>query len=287
MIFVTLGTQDKSFTRLLEAIDREIDNGTIKEKVIVQAGLTKYKSKNMEIFDLVPADKFEKYIDKASLIITHGGAGSILTAIKHGKKVIAAARLAKYKEHTNDHQKQIVKEFSKDGYILELRDFNKLGKLIEKSKTFIPKKFESNTKNMISLIENYIDKTNHISWYNRYREIISYLFFCICSYFIFLILNKLLLRNLEIHRNNIITWFIITIFTYITIKNCVFNKKEKNLKLIIKFFLSSLITTLIGMLIIHIFVSKLNFNFYLFNFISQIIIIILNFIAYKFYVFKN
>ena len=48
MIFVTLGTQDKSFTRLLEAIDREIDNGTIKEKVIVQAGLTKYKSKNME-----------------------------------------------------------------------------------------------------------------------------------------------------------------------------------------------------------------------------------------------
>ena len=33
MIFVTLGTQDKSFTRLLEAIDREIDNGTIKETV--------------------------------------------------------------------------------------------------------------------------------------------------------------------------------------------------------------------------------------------------------------
>ena len=184
MIFVTLGTQDKSFTRLLEAIDREIDNGTIKEKVIVQAGLTKYKSKNMEIFDLVPADKFEKYIDKASLIITHGGAGSILTAIKHEKKVIAAARLAKYKEHTNDHQKQIVKEFSKDGYILELRDFNKLGKLIEKSKTFIPKKFESNTKNMISLIENYIDKTNHICWYNRYREIISYLFFSFPRYLI-------------------------------------------------------------------------------------------------------
>ena len=37
MIFVTLGTQDKGFPRLLEAIDREILNGTIKEKVVVQA----------------------------------------------------------------------------------------------------------------------------------------------------------------------------------------------------------------------------------------------------------
>ena len=47
MIFVTLGTQDKSFTRLLEAIDREIEKGNIKEKVIVQAGLTRYSSPNM------------------------------------------------------------------------------------------------------------------------------------------------------------------------------------------------------------------------------------------------
>ena len=52
MILVTLGTQDKSFVRLLKAIDREIKKGNIKEKVIVQAGYTKYNSKNMEIFDL-------------------------------------------------------------------------------------------------------------------------------------------------------------------------------------------------------------------------------------------
>ena len=99
MIFVTLGTQDKGFPRLLEAIDKEIEKGIIKEKVVVQAGLTKYESSNMEIFDLIPADKFEDYVEKADLVITHGGAGSILTAIKHHKKVIAAARLSKYKEH--------------------------------------------------------------------------------------------------------------------------------------------------------------------------------------------
>ena len=45
MIFVTLGTQDKDFSRLLKAIDREIEKGTIKEKVIVQAGHSKYESR--------------------------------------------------------------------------------------------------------------------------------------------------------------------------------------------------------------------------------------------------
>ena len=38
MILVTLGTQDKSFTRLLDAIQEQIDKGIIKDKVVVQAG---------------------------------------------------------------------------------------------------------------------------------------------------------------------------------------------------------------------------------------------------------
>ena len=42
MILVSLGTQDREFTRLLQAIEREIINGNIKEKVIVQAGETKF-----------------------------------------------------------------------------------------------------------------------------------------------------------------------------------------------------------------------------------------------------
>ena len=139
--------------------DNEIKKGNIKEKVVVQAGCTNYESDNMEIFDLIPSDEFDDLVARAGLIITHGGAGSILTAIKKNKKVIAAARLKKYKEHTNDHQIQIVKEFAKDGYILELRDFSKLGKLIAKSKTFKPKKFVSNTPNMVKIIDDYIEKS--------------------------------------------------------------------------------------------------------------------------------
>ena len=89
--------------------------------------------------------------------------------IKKNKPVIAAARLKKFKEHTNDHQKQIIGEFSKQGYILELRDFGKVGKMVEKAKSFKAKKFKSNTNNMIKLIEDYIEEDNHTSWFNKCR----------------------------------------------------------------------------------------------------------------------
>ena len=171
MILVTLGTQDKSFERLLKAIDKQIDNKKIKEKVVVQAGYTKYKSNNMEIFDYCSPEELDKLMKKADLVITHGGVGSILGALKYNKPIIAAARLEKYKEHTNDHQLQIIGEFAKNGHIIELKDFDKLDEKIKEAKKFIPKKYTSNTKNMEKLISNYIEKENHISWYNKFRYI--------------------------------------------------------------------------------------------------------------------
>ena len=85
MIFVTLGTQDKTFKRLLQNIDECINKGIIKDKVIVQAGYTKYDSKNMQVFDLLDKDEFDKYIKSCDLLITHGGVGSILTGLKNNK----------------------------------------------------------------------------------------------------------------------------------------------------------------------------------------------------------
>ena len=53
MILVLLGTQNNSFHRLLEEIQKCIDDGTIEEKVVVQAGSTRFESNNMEIFKLI------------------------------------------------------------------------------------------------------------------------------------------------------------------------------------------------------------------------------------------
>ena len=157
MILVTLGTQDKPFIRLVKEIDKLIDKKVIKDKVVAQLGFTNYKSKNIETFNLIESDKLNELTKKADLIITHGGVGSILTGLKMNKKVIAVPRLLAHKEHTNDHQIQIVNEFYNTGYILKCDNPKDLEKVLKEVKDFKPKKFKSNTSNMVKMIEDFID----------------------------------------------------------------------------------------------------------------------------------
>lgn len=157
MILVTLGTQDKKFYRLLKEIDRLISIGKITDKVVVQAGYSAdYQSDNMEIFDLIPMDEFDKLMSECDLLITHGGVGSIIDGLKRNKKIIAVARLKKYNEHVNDHQLQIIENFSNAGYILNLKDISHLDKILEKVDSFKPKKYISNKDNMVHLVDELI-----------------------------------------------------------------------------------------------------------------------------------
>ena len=157
LIFVTLGTQDKPFNRLLEALEYQIHIGNIKEEVVVQAGCTKFKSSKMNIFDLVSQEIFKKYITDASFIVTHGGVGTIVTALKNNKKIIAVPRLFQYGEHVNDHQLQILRCFEKKGFILPLYDFNNFENVLNEITDFIPKKYISNADSFTSLIDELIN----------------------------------------------------------------------------------------------------------------------------------
>lgn len=156
MIFVTLGTQDKSFKRLLEQVEKEIKEGNIVGEVNVQAGYTSYESNLMNIFDYVDGDKFNEYIKKADYVISHAGVGTILTALENDKKVIVVPRLSEYLEHTNDHQVQIAEEFSREGYVIYLKDLKDLGKEILNLDKFVPRKLVHNNL-IIETIEEYID----------------------------------------------------------------------------------------------------------------------------------
>ncbi len=117
MILVLLGTQNNNFNRLLNAIQENIDNGVIDDEVVVQAGFTKFDSKDMKIFSMIDKEKFSKLQDEADLIITHGGVGSIISSLEKGKKVIVVPSLKQYGEHVNDHQIQIAERFKSLGYV--------------------------------------------------------------------------------------------------------------------------------------------------------------------------
>lgn len=158
MILVLLGTQNNPFPRLLEEIEKNIQSGNINEEVIVQAGFTKYNSKDMKIFDITPKENLEELVSKANLVITHAGIGSIEMALEKGKKVIAVPRYKEFKEHVNNHQKDIKQEYSKKGWIIGIDNVAELGKAIKKSKKFFPNKYEKkNDSKMIKIIQEFID----------------------------------------------------------------------------------------------------------------------------------
>lgn len=155
MIYVSLGTQDKKFPRLLQEVDKLIDKGIIKDEVVAQIGQTKYESKNMKLYDYLSKEDVLKYMNESRFIICHGGVGTILDALKLNKKVIAVARLKLYKEHVNDHQLQIIREYTKLGYILD--GTYDLEKAIFDVNEFIPNQYVSNNENFIKQLEDYID----------------------------------------------------------------------------------------------------------------------------------
>ncbi len=158
MILVLLGTQNNSFHRLLEEIEKLIQKKVIKDEVIVQSGYTKYESSHMKIFGLIPKQELEQYQNKADVIITHGGVGSIISSIKKGKKVIAVPRLHEYSEHVNNHQREIVKLFHNKGYIIGIKEVGELEEALSKLETFTPAKYKQDNTKMLEIISNFIDK---------------------------------------------------------------------------------------------------------------------------------
>lgn len=152
MIFVTLGTQDKHFPRLLEAVEKL----NLNEKIVAQTGSTDFQSNKMEIHKFLSQDEFNKYMKEARIVITHAGVGTIIYGLNIHKTMIVAPRLKKYGEHVNDHQLQILETFSKDGYIIPLEDFSKLNEKIEEASNFKTKEFVSNNANFVKHLDDEI-----------------------------------------------------------------------------------------------------------------------------------
>ncbi|MEM5814742.1 MAG: PssE/Cps14G family polysaccharide biosynthesis glycosyltransferase [Candidatus Aenigmatarchaeota archaeon] len=136
MIFVTVGTHERPFLRLFREIERLIAEGRIKEEVICQTGFTKYEVKGAKCRDYYPEYEMQKYLETCRIMITHGGLGSIIKGVDFGKPVIAVPRMAKFGEHTDDHQLQIVKEMEKEGRVIAVYDISGLWNALQKAKTF-------------------------------------------------------------------------------------------------------------------------------------------------------
>ena len=158
MIFVTVGSQKFQFNRLLKKIDELITKGIIKEKVYAQIGVSDYKPQYFGYIDFMTQEEFSKNIDNADVIITHAGTGVIINALKKDKKVIATPRLAKYSEHVDDHQIQLIKEFDEMNLLEPVYDLEKLEFALQNVKIKKYNKYISNTDSIIEDIERFIEE---------------------------------------------------------------------------------------------------------------------------------
>ncbi|MGY6530564.1 MAG: glycosyltransferase [Cyanobacterium sp.] len=104
MIFVTVGTEQFPFNRLMHWIEVLLESGMIDEEIIVQYGNCTFLPAGAKVYRFVKEDKFRKFIDEARLIISHCGEGTLLLLDSLDKPYILVSRSQKFKEHVDDHQ---------------------------------------------------------------------------------------------------------------------------------------------------------------------------------------
>jgi|ETNmetMinimDraft_23_1059889.scaffolds.fasta_scaffold08543_3 UDP-N-acetylglucosamine transferase subunit ALG13 len=152
MIFVTVGTHNQSFDRLVKKVDEIAEN--LEEDVIIQRGHTVYKPKRANFFDFASRDKMRQMMKNARVILSHGGAGSIIFALKAKKPLIVVPRLFSFGEHVNDHQLELVQALEEDKRVRAVYDIDDLDNALNSVKSLII----NNSKKpiMIKLISNYL-----------------------------------------------------------------------------------------------------------------------------------
>lgn len=156
MIFICLGSREYQFNRLLKEVDKLITNGHIKESVVAQIGESTYIPNNYEYRKYLNIDEFNEYQIKADLIISHGGTGALVGALKKEKKVIAVPRLEKYGEHIDNHQTEVASILQEEGYLYMVTEIEKLSGIITLIQNSpLNKKYKHNS-NAYSIITNYL-----------------------------------------------------------------------------------------------------------------------------------
>jgi len=131
MIFVTVGTHEQPFDRLVEKVDQLAAEGVIQEPVMIQTGYSTYEPKHCSFQKLLPYPEMQRYIRDARIVITHGGPASFISVLQEGKVPIVAPRKSQWNEHVNDHQVEFSRAVAqRKNNILVVEDMEDLKDLI-------------------------------------------------------------------------------------------------------------------------------------------------------------
>ncbi|HFE2331357.1 TPA: glycosyltransferase [Streptococcus agalactiae] len=108
MIFVTVGTHEQQFNRLIKEVDRLKGTGAIDQEVFIQTGYSDFEPQNCQWSKFLSYDDMNSYMKEAEIVIIHGGPATFMNAVSKGKKTIVAPRQEQFGEHVNNHQVDFV-----------------------------------------------------------------------------------------------------------------------------------------------------------------------------------
>lgn len=127
MIFVTIGTQ-APFDRFIKIVDEVAPQ--LGEEIIAQVYQCGFEPQNIKTVNFLAPDEFNELFDKARLIVSHAGMGTILSALQKRKPIIIFPRIAALGEHRNEHQLATAEKFKELGSVYVAMNEEELKQLI-------------------------------------------------------------------------------------------------------------------------------------------------------------
>ncbi len=131
MIFVTTGTQ-LPFDRLVRAVDEWAAEHPDRE-IFAQIGNGKYQPRHMEFVEKLEPNQYKHYFDKAELVVSHAGMGTIISGLENAKPLVLMPRRAALGEHRNDHQLGTAGKFGHHSLIEIVEKESEIGERLSKS----------------------------------------------------------------------------------------------------------------------------------------------------------
>ncbi|NHH93971.1 hypothetical protein GOICGAJE_02522 [Bacillus sp. MB95] len=158
MIFVTVGTHEQQFDRLIQFVDGLKEKECIKDEIFYQTGYSNYIPKNGKSKSLIGYEEMVEYVKKSRVVITHGGPGSIMLPLSYGKIPIVVPRQKEFGEHVDNHQVLFSKRISAEGKVIPIYNITDL----EEALNFYEKKIEDMNHVTISNLDNFTTKLDEL-----------------------------------------------------------------------------------------------------------------------------
>ena len=121
---------------LIMKVDSLVNEDKIKDEVIAQGGAGKYIPKNIKYFRFAPS--LDEYYQKADIIISNCGAGTIMENVTAGRRLIVIQN----PDITGGHEWEIVTKMEKGEHLIWAKSLDELEGSILAASTMRFKRFE-------------------------------------------------------------------------------------------------------------------------------------------------